>query len=391
MNRKILILTIVIILSTLVTIFFNNKDENTTLNENNIVTNEHVNEVPIIEEKEYSVTISAVGDILIHDTIYKSSKVNNTYDFRNIFEPVKQYIESCDIAIANLEVPVADESFSYSNYPAMNCPKEILDGLKYAGFDIVTNANNHTLDRGEKGLLSSIDNIKKSGLLYTGTSENEENSKPLVIEKNNIKIGLFSYTYGTNGIPIPKGKDYLVNIINTDNIKNDIDYLKSQNVDFIISSIHFGVEYRTKSNNEQKELAKFLIENGVDVILGSHPHVLEEAKLESININGNKKNVFYIYSMGNFIADQYYPNTNTGVIVQLELYKNTKTGNTINSYKLIPTYIDKYLESGKNKWRVIPIKDTIDKYLNNEKNISESKYKVLKKELDNANSILNYY
>lgn len=152
----------------------------------------NANETKNIEEpKEYTLKLSAVGDILIHSTIYKVSKTNETYDFRYIFEPIKQYISESDITIANLEVPVAGEKFKYSSYPMFNCPGQILDALKFAGFNTVTTANNHALDKGEKGLLSSIDNISKAGFGFTGTAKSIDDIKPIIIEKNNIKIGLF--------------------------------------------------------------------------------------------------------------------------------------------------------------------------------------------------------
>lgn len=173
-------------------------------------------------------------------------------------------------------------------------------------------------------------------------------------------------------------------------MKKDIEYLKEQKVDFIISSVHFGQEYQTKANEEQKDLVQYLFENGVDIVLGSHPHVLQQAKMKSItNSGGTTKNHFVIYSMGNFIATQNDANTNTGVIVQLELKKNTKTGNSISNYTLIPTYIDKYTEGGKTKRRIIPLKEALDRIASGSGSITKTSSRTLQKELDNANKILN--
>lgn len=176
-------------------------------------------------ESDTEARLIAVGDILMHMSVIRSgyNPKKKVYNFKNIFKQVKPIVSTGDWAIANLETTVAGSKLGYSGYPLFNAPAQIVDAAKWAGFNVLTTANNHTLDKGEKGLINTIKNIRARGVVPVGTATSpQEASKILIIKKKNISMAIMAYTYGTNGIPIPRGKNYLVSLIDEDKILKDI-------------------------------------------------------------------------------------------------------------------------------------------------------------------------
>ena len=209
----------------------------------------------------------------------------------------------------NLETTFAGESNrGYSGYPEFNTPSELGEALKNIGLDVLSTANNHSMDRREKGIIATLDALDEIGIAHTGTYRSEEErDEVLVKEVNGIKIAFISFTYGTNGIPIPSGKEYLVNLIDEDLILEQINLAKEQNVDLICASMHWGVEYAQKQNKEQERLADFLIQNDVKVIIGNHAHVIEPMEMRKVTLDdGTEKEGFVVYALRKF-----YIRTNT--------------------------------------------------------------------------------
>lgn len=349
--------------------------------------NENKVEEIVKEPEEYKLTISAGGDLLIHDTVFKSVKNSaGTYNFDPIFEDIKYVFEESDISMINLEVPVAGNIYPPSNYPNFNSPVELLDGVKNMGVDIVSTANNHALDKGLIGLNETIKNAQSKELKVVGTYLTED-TKPLIIEQNNIKLGIASYTYGTNGIPIPKAAPYCVNIIDKDAMKADIDYMKSQGVDYIIFSMHFGQEYQTTQNQTQEELVDFLVSNGVDIVFGSHPHVPQPYQIKDVPLeDGTQKQAFVIYSLGNFISHQTDYYTKLGGVATVTITKKGEE-KKIESYKVTPIYTDIRTVSGRKQFKVVPLEKAIYEYENGVTTYSASDYNKFKKMLDDTNYI----
>jgi poly-gamma-glutamate capsule biosynthesis protein CapA/YwtB (metallophosphatase superfamily) len=298
------------------------------------------------------ITIGAIGDILIHDTVYKDAFNGSQYNFNPIFEEVKSILETPDILTANQESMLGGVEIGVSSYPMFNSPHEVADALVNTGVDIVSLANNHTLDKGERGILSATDYLNSIGLPHVGSFLNEEDRKKLrVLNKNGIKLAFLSYTYGTNGIPIPNGKDFLVNLINRDQMKEEIHRAK-QEADVVVMSIHWGNEYQRIPTSEQKDLANFLANEGVDIIFGSHPHVLQP--MEWIETADGRKS-FVIYSLGNFISGQIWDYKDIGGMATVEITKQvTESGKTIelSNPNFYPTFV-----SSKNfrNYRVVPL------------------------------------
>jgi len=213
-----------------------------------------------------------------------------------------------------------------SGYPRFNSPVEIADCLKDLGFDIVSMANNHVLDKGEIGVLKAIQHWKERGIKYVGAYESIEDQKEIrVIEKKNIKLAFLSYTKITNGLRVPIGKDYLVNYINITKIEEDV-RLAKEKADFVIVSVHVGTEYKLYPNEYQMTLVKQLADLGVDVYLGHHPHVLQPFNWTE-GENGHK--MFTAFSLGNFFSGQTQDYVQIGGILKLDFRKTTKNNQTV--------------------------------------------------------------
>lgn len=298
------------------------------------------------------ITIGGIGDILIHDTVYKDAFNGTQYNFNPIFENVKNILQLPDILTANQESMLGGTGIGVSSYPTFNSPHEVADALVNTGVDIVSMANNHTLDKGERGILSATEYLNSIGLPHVGSFLNEEDRQKLrIIDKNGIKLAFLSYSYGTNGIPVPEGKDFLVNLINRDIMKEEIHRAKKE-ADVVVMSIHWGNEYQRIPTNDQKDLAQFLANEGVDIIFGSHPHVLQP--MEWIPTDDGRK-VFVIYSLGNFISGQMRDYKDIGGMATVEITKEvTDAGQSIEMSN--PMFYPTYVSSQRNSnYQVVPL------------------------------------
>lgn len=294
------------------------------------------------------------GDIMGHSPQFQAAynSTLKTYNYDVCFQHVKPYIERADIAITNLEVPIAGKP--YSGYPNFSSPDELLDGLKNAGYDILLTANNHVLDRGQKGLERTLRIIKNKNLGSIGSYINDverDSLYPLIIERKGLKIAFLNYTYGTNGIAVVAPN--LVNYLDTIQIKKDIAKAKLKKVDKIIMTVHWGTEYELEANVTQKKLALFFIKNGVDLVVGSHPHVVQNAE---ILYSKDSLSVPVYYSLGNSISNQRKLNTNGGIL--LNVVWDVKSKN-IRSTSYLPVYVHKGILNNKFQYHLIPTNDFI--------------------------------
>lgn len=335
-----------------------------------------------------TIHMSAFGDAMCHLTNIKNAynSASKDYDFSNVFKNIKTYTQNADITVGNLETTFAGESRGYTGYPTFNTPEILGQNLKDIGVDILTTANNHCMDKGYSGLASTLNFLDKYDLSHTGTARSEEEQNSILIKNvNGIKIAFLSYTYGTNGITIPKDKPYSVNLIDKDLIKKHIELAKSENVDVICASMHWGTEYKLKQNSTQEDLANFLFKNGVDIILGSHPHVLEPMEKRTITLDdASQKDGFVIYSLGNFVSGQIYANTKSTVILDIQITKNSDGKISIDSIHYTPLYLyDKGANSkSRTRYTLIDIEKSISDYeKGNDSNISKNLYNTLKEEL----------
>lgn len=345
------------------------------------------------KQKDVTINMALTGDIMCHNTIFNDAFNSSTgsYDFSYIFEDIKYYIQTADIAVGNLETTFAGSNRKYSGYPTFNTPEQLAYNLKKVGFDVVSTANNHCYDSGYSGIESTINYLDDADIAHTGTFKSAEDQNTILIKNvKGIKIAFLSFTYGTNGIPVPTDKTYSVNLIDNKLITNQLALAKEQNPDLICVSMHWGVEYNTSPNSEQTSLANFLFENGADIIIGNHPHVIEPMEKREVTLSdGTTKECFVVYSLGNFLADQNKTNTRNSAILNLNITKSANGKININSATYTPIYTYKNTSVSSQKFKLIDLKDVTSAYEAGYTNgISESLYKTFSTQLANVKKLL---
>ena len=382
-NRKIVIVASIVLLIAVIALIglkiYTNTDET-------IGTASSKEENRVIEEKPQeettSVSLIMVGDNLVHSSIYKEARRNANnkgYNFKPMLKLIKEKVEDYDIAYYNQETILGGSKMGLSDYPCFNSPYEAGGDMLDAGFNLVSMASNHTMDRGEQAILNSRAYWdEQEGILAVGSYKSfEQRDEVQIREINGITYTMLNYTYGTNGIPVPTGKEYLVNVWPTDlkindpkrdtkyqaykeKVKEDIERVRDK-VDVLIVAMHCGIEYTKEPSAYQKDEVKFLAEQGVDLVIGTHPHVLEP--VEWID------DTLVFYSLGNFISAQYQDenyNKTVGLMSSLQIIKTTKDGKSsikIDNVEneLIYTY---YNQATWSNFKVIPFSnENITKYL----------------------------
>ncbi|NGQ94218.1 CapA family protein [Brevibacillus sp. SYP-B805] len=314
-----------------------------------------------------TIRIAAVGDILMWGKQIASAKRTgeSAYSFDEMFQHVAPYLRSADLTIGNLETTLSGRETRYqrrnprNGYPMFNCPDELAPALKKAGFDVLTTANNHCMDRGASGLKRTLNILDKYGISHTGTFRTASEAQSFLIkEVKGVKVGILAYTYGTNGIPVPSSSPWMVNRIRRKKMLADLQALRGK-ADLVIVALHFGKEFHRYPSDSQRSLVRFLMRNGADVILGAHPHVLQPMAV----VRTPAKRKFVIYSLGNFISDRMLGSlrSQSGVILQLTISKPANGQASVTGVHYIPTYTHKGLAKGRTMFRVLPVK----KFLSN--------------------------
>ena len=315
--KNFLILTIFVILASYTGWFL---QRNESLNKQKVV----INYETVDTKKTTKVSMAMVGDALIHATVYLTANryANyNGYDFKPMLKYTKELIQDYDLAYYNQETILGGKELGLSTYPLFNSPYEVGDAFIDAGFNLVSLATNHTLDKGEKGILNSRAYWnKQENVVAAGSySSNEERDKIIVSEKNGLTYAFLSYTTYTNGLIVPKGKEYLVNVYDKEKVKKDVEAYKDK-VDVIMVAMHWGTEYVSYPTTAQKEIANYLASLGVNLIIGTHPHVIEP--IEYIG------DTLVIYSLGNFVSSQVGVERLTGLMASLDIIKEEYHGET---------------------------------------------------------------
>ena len=351
----------------------------------------------------YNASILAVGDIMAHqdqlDAQYDPS--TDSYSFDNNFKHVKKYIENADYSIANLETTLAgNKDRPYSAYPLFNSPDELADALKNTGFDLISTINNHSFDMGSLGVNRTLSLLKKKGFDTVGTRENSSDDDYIIKNINNINLGITSYSFGEvqdntkslNGIQVSNDCKDKMNIFDYRDVDSAFETIystvkKMSNSDLQIVIIHWGNEYKRSESNFQKELAQKLCDAGVDIIIGSHPNVVQP--METITSSNGDNETVVIYSLGNYISNQSRENvgiySEDGLMVNIDITKSIESNEVkIEKVTCIPTWVNKYSKNNKYHYEIIPIedKDTLD----NISNLNKSK---IKQSYENTSSLID--
>jgi poly-gamma-glutamate capsule biosynthesis protein CapA/YwtB (metallophosphatase superfamily) len=298
------------------------------------------------------IRIIFAGDMMGHMPVVNAAYVDSlkTYDYNQFFEYVQPYTTSADMAIVNLEVPLAGQP--YSGYPQFSSPGTLAEGLKKNGFQVFITANNHCLDRGKQGLEHTLQTLDSFQILHTGTfrdSMEKLKLNPLIIEKNKFRIAILNYTYGINGFS-PKAPN-IVNVIDTARIRRDIRVAKSQVVDFVIVTLHWGNEYERTPSKEQYAVGEFIRKCGADAIIGAHPHVVQPVDILR-HVRDTSDYFPVAYSLGNFVSNQRDRYRNGGILFEIELEKIADT--RIKSIRYLPVWVYKGIIKNKMGYRLIP-------------------------------------
>ena len=298
-------------------------------------------EVPEVNK----LSLVMVGDALIHSALYADAKENGIYDFKPMLENVKEYISGFDLSFYNQESILGGTELGLSTYPRFNSPYEVGDAFRDMGFNLVSLANNHTLDRGEKAIINSRNYWNQyDDIIVSGSSTSyEERDNIKILEKNGISYALLSYTDLTNGLNAPNGKDYLVDRYSEERVREDIAKIRDK-VDLLLVSMHFGVEYTHTPTSRQKEIANLLSELGVDIVIGHHPHVVQP--IEFIG------DTMVIYSLGNFISAQRGIARLTGLMASIDIVKTNYQGESkleLDNPNVELVYTDSVI-SGKSRY-----------------------------------------
>ena len=400
---KNIIIAVVILIIILIGAFIGiNKIFNNKPSDNN---KPNTNQENNTKEQTYSLSMIMAGDNLIHSSIYKDASTGtNSYDFTPMYELIKPIVSKYDVAYYNQETILGGKELGVSDYPAFNSPQEVGDAMIDAGFNLVSLATNHTMDSGEDAVLKSREywNSKDDVLAVGSYSSFDEKDEVNIVTKNNITYTMLNYTYGTNGINVPNGKEYLVNVWPTDltindvnsdteyqnykkQVKEDIEKVRDK-VDVLIVAMHWGVEYTHEPTEYEKDMANYLAELGVDIVIGTHPHVIQPITWID--------DTLVIYSLGNLISAQYQDdnyNKMVGLLTSLEINKTVKGNETdivIDNVdnELIYTYYSNW-----RNFKVVPFSNSqITTYLPDYQSVYNT-YKDIVLEYDNTIGIQNCY
>lgn len=318
-------------------------------------------QVEVVREEPVSdtLTLMFIGDVMSHmPQVTAAQKNDGSYDYSPCYRFLAPYIASADICIANMEVPLAGAP--YSGYPQFSCPDAMMSQLFDAGVDVFLTSNNHTCDKGSKGIRRTIQVMDSLGIPHVGTyldSADFQQRNPLIVEKNGFRIAVLNYTYGTNGIPTPY--PFIVNRLDSAEIARDIARARELKADYIVVMPHWGIEYERKQNKKQEIFAKYMYECGADMVIGGHPHVVQPITLENRNEYGVAQRIT-AYSLGNFVSNQRKRYTDGGIIVKCQLVRNTSGIIRITDYEYLPYWVYKGTCQGKYQYHILPAKDAME-------------------------------
>lgn len=307
---------------------------------------------PEPEPEPVRISLMAVGDNLLHNTVSNDCKTEDgSFDFVPLYENIAPFAQKADLAFINEEVPLAGE---VGAYPNLSAPTDVAAALKETGFNIVNLATNHSLDKGQQGLLTSLEALDAQNFdaVLGCFATQEEAQDAIVVEKQGVTFGFLSYTYGTNGIPLPSDKPWMVSLIDEQKMESDMAALRPQ-CDVLIVSMHWGIEYQLTPSDEQRALAQQLADWGADIIIGTHPHVLQPMEMLTRQDGGQ---TLCVYSLGNFVSGQHKMDTMLGGMLWCELvFAPGEEGFTFENAGVMPV-VTHYEGNGRN-FDIIPLSD----------------------------------
>ena len=365
----------------------------------------------------YTASIGSMGDLLMHKPVFDSQYSaavyqNGIYNFDSIFQYIKEDISALDYAIVNLETTLASNTnYPYSGYPNFNCPDEVVDGVKAAGFDMMLTANNHSYDTGITGYKRTVNVISEKGLETLGTYDTPDSTKWTVQNINNVNVGMLCYTYATsetNGRPALNGgspikEAGLCNYFTYENldkfyaeVEGYLAEMKEAGADATMLFIHWGEEYQLSENATQQKMAQKLCNLGIDVIVGGHPHVVQPIDLLESTEDPEHKTVC-LYSMGNAVSNQRQgaisaintAHTEDGVLFSVEFTKYEGGETYVSGVSVTPTWVNMFTNENKRReYNILPLnRDSVDSW-QEDFDLSDATYNKAKESFDRTMDIV---
>ena len=346
--------------------------------------------------EDNTLKLAALGDIYTSTNILKAAKTGSKYDFSSPLNQAKEVLSKYDVVLASLNTPVAGYSSGYSTKTLYNAPSELLQSIKSIGVSVLATAGNNLMDKGENGIKSTIKEIQTADINQVGLNSSTDRTKPYIVDKNNIKVAILSYMT-TSKTKVIKGKEYLVNTLTEANIKDDMTYVKSQNVDYVICYLNVPNEDESRVNADQKNNVDMLFENGVNVVLGTGSKIVQEKSEDLFTLSdGTKNHVYVLYSLGDFIGDMNTDDRKVSIAADITFTKNVtkdKDGKVIDDKTkknmLINNPISFYTTvSSTYKTINYPIDVTLDQYNQDKLQLTAKDYKAIKAAQDTLKETL---
>ncbi|HWI65692.1 MAG TPA: CapA family protein [Symbiobacteriaceae bacterium] len=319
---------------------------------------------PAPEPAPIHARILAVGDLLMHTPlVYSSQTGTDQWDFKPLFEPVRPWIEGADFALADLETTLTGKDYPWAGYPSFNTPPDFARDVKAIGFDMVVNANNHALDYSEFGLKQTADNLDRWGLPHTGTNRTADEREVIKVMDvaPGLKMAVLSYTYGTNGVPLPQ--PWSVNMLDEVQIRSDVRRARQlPGVDLVGVALHFGQEYAREPDEEQERWVQLTLEAGADIIFGDHVHVLQKMETRQVRDEfGRDLKRAVVFSLGNFISNQVGLYREAGIMFLVDV-KKEKGVTTVEQVSFVPTWVHPYTVGAQKRYRVVAVEKAMQDY-----------------------------
>ncbi len=321
--------------------------------------------IPAANTPPTEIELVAIGDLLMHLPVVNSTydAATGRYEFDNLFDEVRPLLTGADYAVANLETCLAGKAKGYQGYPLFNTPDDFAPAIANLGIDLVTTANNHSMDMGFDGLVATLDCLDRNGLAHIGTYRTiKEREKPFVAEVKGVRLGFVNFTATTNGLPLPPERPFCVGLLNDEQVTRDLAELRRKNPDLIIACVHFGTEYQRYADTFQEKWVHKLFELGVDAVIGCHPHVVQPMIWRNVELSSTKKRCFAAYSLGNFISNQRWRYSDSGIVLHLKIFKYPEGTASIVSASYTPVWVDTYHIAGRKHYRVLPVSKAIEDY-----------------------------
>jgi poly-gamma-glutamate synthesis protein (capsule biosynthesis protein) len=309
-----------------------------------------------------TLTIAAVGDLLMHVPIGNSVRdaATGRYAFNQVFAPCVPYISRADLAVANLETRLAGPEYGYHGFPRFNTPQDLAGHLRDSGFDLVATANNHCLDWGWPGVVNTLDCLERAGLFHIGTFRTAaEKEQPFIVVINGVRLAFLNYTDSVNGMGLPVSRSFAYNMLDTDTATAEAMAARDLGADLVIAVLHFGNEYQRVPSERQRDVARRLCEGGVDVIVGSHPHVVQPIEWITVDRNGIPVSCLVAWSLGNFVSCQDERYRDSGIILYLEIEKAVGLTH-VSDVEYLPVWVQRRNWEGRRRYRVLPANPEIE-------------------------------